>query len=270
MEPSKSAKRVAKVAKQSSKAKVRAQRGLLFPVSLAATIILGTFLIVYARQGGNRAASASEPPTLDNHWHVAYGVYVCSEWKPAITNQNELVNGVSLGIHTHGDGVIHIHPFASSAAGKNAKMGIFFKAADVKVSSDKIEWPEGVGSFTNGKDQCDGKAGNWKVAYWADAAQSSAPTILVTDFANLHFDQDRGAITLAFVPDGVDMATLKPPSIPQLDTLSDVATTTTTVAGDPTATTVAGDATATTVAGAATTAAAAATTTASGTTTTLG
>lgn len=267
MEPSKSAKRVAKVAKQSSKAKVRAQRGLLFPVTLAATILLGTFLIVYARQGGDRGASASEPPTLDDHWHVAYGTYVCSEWKPALTNQNELVDGVSLGIHTHGDGVIHIHPFASSAAGKNAKLGVWMKAAEIKSSGSKIEWPEGIGTFENGKDECNGKAANWKVAYWADAAQSSPPTIFVTDFANIRFAQDRGAITLAFVPDDVDMSTLKPPSIPQLDQLTDLApTTTTTVAG---ATTVAGDATATTVAGATTTAGAA-TSTASGTTTTLG
>lgn len=265
MDTSKSAKRVAKVAKQSSKAKVRAQRGLLFPVSLAATIILGTFLIVYARQGGDRA-SASEPPTLDDHWHVAYGTYVCNEWKAPITNQNELVDGVSLGIHTHGDGVIHIHPFASNAAGKNAKLGVWMKAADIKASGDKIEWPEGIGTYENGKDECDGKAASWKVAYWADAAQSAPPTIFVTDFSNIRFAQDRGAITLAFVPEDVDLATLKPPSIPQLDQLSDVApSTTTTVAG---ATTVAGDATATTVAGATTTAGAA--TTASATTTTLG
>lgn len=265
MDTSKSAKRVAKVAKQSSKAKVRAQRGLLFPVSLAATLILGTFLIVYARQGGDRGASASEPPTLDDHWHVAYGVNVCGEWKPAITNQNELVDGVSLGIHTHADGVIHIHPFASSAAGKNAKTGVWLKAAEVKASNDKIEWPEGIGTYENGKDECDGKPASWKVAYWADSAQSSPPTIYVTDFSNIRFAQDRGALTFAFVTADTDMATLKPPSIPQLDQLSDVAPTTTTVAG---ATTVAGDATATTVAGATTTGAA--TTTASATTTTLG
>lgn len=263
MDTSKSAKRVAKVAKQSSKAKVRAQRGLLFPVSLAATILLGTFLIVYARQGGDRAAAASEPPTLDDHWHVAYGVRVCGEWKAPLTSQNELVDGVSLGIHSHADGVVHIHPFSSAASGRNAKLGIWMKAAGINASNDKIELPEGQGTYENGVDECDGKAASWKVGYWADSAQSSDPTIFVTDFSNIRFTQDRGALTLAFVPDDVNMTDLKPPSIPQLDQLTDLAPTSTTVAGDPGATTtVAGDTTATTTAGA--------TTTAAGPTTTVG
>lgn len=265
MDTSKSAKRVAKVAKQSSKAKVRAQRGLLFPVSLAATIILGLFLVVYARQGGDRAAAASEPPTLDDHWHVAYGIRVCGEWKAPLTSQNELVDGVSLGIHSHADGVVHIHPFSSAASGRNAKLGIWMKAAGIDASNDKIELPEGQGTYENGIDECDGKAASWKVGYWADSAQSSAPTIFVTDFSNIRFTQDRGAITLAFVPDDVNMTDLKPPSIPQLDQLTDIGPTTT-VAGDPGATTtVAGDTTATTTAGATTTA-----TTSAAATTTVG
>jgi hypothetical protein len=269
VETSKSAKRVARVAKQSAKTKVRTQRGLLFPISMAAVILLGAFLVVYAREGTDVAAAV--PPRLnDDHWHVAYGVNVCNEWKAAIQTQNELVNGVSLGIHTHGDGIIHIHPFASNAAGRNAKLGVFFKATSVKASTGKIEFPEEIGTYENTTDTCDGKAATWKLAYWADAAQTGAPTIFVTDFANVRFTQDRGAMTLAFVPDDVDVATLKPPSIPTLDQLTDVGPTTTvagattTVTGEAT-TTVAGEATTTAASSAATTAAA--TTAAAATTT---
>ena len=260
METSKSAKRVARVAKQSAKTKVRTQRGLLFPISMAAVIALGALLVVYARQG--TTVSAAVPPRLnDDHWHVAYGVYVCKEFKTAIQTQNELVNGVSLGIHTHGDGIIHIHPFASNAAGRNAKLGVFFKATGVKASTGKIAFPEGIGTYENTTDTCDGKAATWKLAYWADANQPGAPTIYVADFANVRFTQDRGAMTLAFVPDDVDVATLKPPSIPTLDQLTDVGTTTTTVAGETTMT-VAGETTTTVAGEATTTAAATATTTA--------
>ena len=264
METSKSAKRVARVAKQSAKTKVRTQRGLLFPISMVAVILLGALLVVYARQGTNVAAAV--PPRLnDDHWHVAYGVYVCKEFKTAIQTQNELVSGVSLGIHTHGDGIIHIHPFASNAAGKNAKLGVFFRATGVKASTGKIAFPEGIGTYENTADTCDGKAATWKLAYWADANQTGAPTIYVADFANVRFTQDRGAMTLAFVPDDVDVATLKPPSIPTLDQLTDVGTTTTTVAGEST-TTVAGETTSTVAGESTTTAASTAATTAAATT----
>jgi hypothetical protein len=269
VETSKSAKRVARVAKQSAKTKVRTQRGLLFPITMVAVIALGALLVVYARQGTTVSAAVA-PKLNDDHWHVAYGVYVCKEFKTAIQTQNELVNGVSLGIHTHGDGVIHIHPFASNAAGRNAKLGVFFKAAGVKASTGKMAFPEDIGTYQNTTDTCEGKAATWKLAYWADAAQTGAPTIFVADFANVRFTQDRGAMTLAFVPDDVDVATLKPPSIPTLDQLTDVSTTTTTAAAGETTTTVAG-ATATTAVGdtatAATTAASTAATTAAATTT---
>ena len=129
------------------------------------------------------------------------------------------------------------------------------------VSTGKIAFPEGIGTYENTTDTCDGKAATWKLAYWADANQTGAPTIYVADFANVRFTQDRGAMTLAFVPDDVDVATLKPPSIPTLDQLTDVGTTTTTVAGETT-TTVAGETTTTVAGEATTTAAATATTTA--------
>lgn len=270
METSKSAKRVAKVAKQSTKTKVRAQRGLLFPVAMAAVIVLGVSLIVVARQ--RTAASAAVAPLLNqDHWHVAYGVYVCKEFKPAITTQNETVDGVQAGIHTHGDGVMHIHPFSSTAAGRNAKLGVFFKAVGIKVSGDKVSFPEGIGSYESNKDECDGKAASWKLAYWPDASQTSAPTITIANFADVRFLQNRGAMTLAFVPSDVDLSTLKPPSIPTLDALNDVGTTTT-VAGDTattvagTVTTVAGGTSTTVAGGAATTAAGGAPTTSAATT----
>ena len=61
-------------------------------------------------------ASAAAPSYLTkDHWHAAYGMYVCDHFLPPVTDAKEDV----LGIHTHGEGVIHIHPFSAAASGDN-------------------------------------------------------------------------------------------------------------------------------------------------------
>jgi hypothetical protein len=250
VDTSKSAKRVAKVAKQSAKTKVRTQRGLLFPVSLAAVIVLGTFLVVYARQSKVDSTVTNVPPTLTDKWSMAYGVYHCDKFLDPFKNNNDIVNGVALGVNTNGDGLISIAPKTAKATGRNAKFGLFMDAVGIKKSGDKIELPENLGTFTSLTDKCGDKEGRWKVAYFADANQSGAPNIFVADFENIRFTQDRGAIVLAFVADDTDLAPLKPPSVSELAKLDATPATSTTVPGDSTtATTVAGDTTATTAAG---------------------
>lgn len=259
MDTSKSAKRVARVAKQSAKTKVRTQRGLLFPVSMAAVIVLGSFLVVYARQSKVSQSITNVAPTLNDKWSIAYGVYHCDKWIDPFKNTNDIVDGVATGVNTSGDGLISYAPKTEQVTGKKATFGKFMDAVGIKKSGDKIELPESAGSFTNLTDKCGDKEGRWKLAYFADANQSSAPQIFVTDFENVRILQDRAAITLAFVAEDTDLQALKPPSVAELAKL-DVSPTTTTIAGDPSgATTTVADAGATTtVAGA----------TASGTTTT--
>jgi hypothetical protein len=274
VDTSTSAKRVAKVAKQSAKARVRTQRGLLFPVTLAVTVVLGTFLVVYARQSKVTAQVTNVPPTLTDNWSIAYGVYHCDKFLDPFKNNNDIVGGVELGVNTNGDGVIAIAPKTAKATGRNAKFGLFLSAVGVEVNGGSIKLPEDAGSFTTNTDKCGDKSGRWKVAYWADANQSSAPNIFVADFKNIRFTQDRGAIVLAFVPDDADLAPLKPPSVAELAKLdaaaAAAASTTTTVAGDTSSTTAAGSTATTTSAtttGATTTGAA---TTGAATTTTTG
>jgi hypothetical protein len=264
-----SAKRVAKVAQSSSRAKVRGGQHLGFYSIIALVVVLGSLLIAYGRSTG-AASATTRPIVFKDHWHAAYGVYACDKFLAPFTNTNETVDGQQAGLHTHGDGIMHVHPFVSSASGRNAKLGVFFKAVGVKFSGgNKFELPEGLGTFKNG-DQCNGKPATWKLAVWDDANSTSPPKIYITDFANVRYTKDRMAMTLAFVTSDTDLSTLKPTSIPQLDKLTDLTTqpapgdsTSTTAVGDSAAsTTVVGDTAApTTVAGAATTVGAGATTT---------
>ncbi|HEX9257991.1 MAG TPA: hypothetical protein VF855_00540 [Acidimicrobiales bacterium] len=261
-----STKKAARVAKQSSGKKVRSTQGLVFPLALGLVLLLGLALVVYARQSRPGVDTAT-PPTLDDHWHAAYGIWGCDKWLPDIQNTKDDVNGTPIGIHTHGDGVIHIHPFTSSATGENATLEVFQKTSDLELSNTKLVQPEVDSTFENG-DDCKGKEGNLRVLVWDNANSTADPKVYVTDFDNIRFTSDRMAITIAFVNSDEDLTKLKPLSIPTLDNLSDVSNETEPTTTVPGASTTAPDGSTTTVAGATTTTAGGSTTTAAATTST--
>lgn len=209
-----SSKKVSRAAKAGGKTKVRGQQGLVFPIALGLVVVLGITLIAYARQSS--PSTTADPPTTDDRWHNAYGVYGCDTWLDPIQSQNDQIDGTPIGIFTLGDGVIHIHPASSVATGGNAQLGLFFQTSGIKMSNTKLEMPEGLGTFTNG-DACGGKDGLLKVLVWDDAFGTSAPKIYVTDFGSIPFANDRAAITIAFVNNDTDLSTLRPLSIPTLD-----------------------------------------------------
>src|SRR5690606_39049323 len=71
-------KRAAKLAQKGKGKRVRFQGGTLFPMVVAITLILGLALIVYSRQ--TQPAADSSPPTVNDHWHAAYGFFLCDTW----------------------------------------------------------------------------------------------------------------------------------------------------------------------------------------------
>jgi hypothetical protein len=210
-------KKVQRAARAGGRAKVRSGRGTVFPASVAAVAIVGVGLIAYARQ----SSSLNEPPTVDQHWHVAFGINKCGTELAPIQNNNESAGTEDAllyqasGIHSHSDGVIHIHPFGSAGTGKNAKLGTWFKQVGITTSADKVELPEGLGTLTQDEDcpAVDGgeaKPGKLKVLVWKNADSTGEPDVYITGFDDVRFTNDAMAITLALVPDGTDLKTLKP------------------------------------------------------------
>jgi hypothetical protein len=236
-----SAKKVARAARAGGGKRTGQRRNLGFPLIIGAVIVIGVALIAYA---ATERRAVAEPLTTD-HWHAAYNVDICGTVQPA---DNDLNGQDLLGIHTHGDNVIHIHPFLDSAAGTNATLGKFFETIGMQVTDDKIVLPDGT-SFEEGTDTCDDEPGQIVVARWdsADkAAQGEKPSQIYTDdFDNIRFRNDREAYTIAFLPEGADIPA--PNSIATLDQLTDVV-------GAPTASTTTLPGAETTVPGATTTA----------------
>jgi hypothetical protein len=276
-----SAKKIATTAEKARAQRVRPSRGRVFPVALAAAIVLGLLLVGWSRNSAravaNVAPKAAFGTTLGDHWHVAFGVYNCTlttetKWVDNIKKVNEPTDTATglpddaykiTGIHSHGDGVIHVHPFGSKGAGKNATLGTYFKMVGAKVTDSKLELPEGLGTVTNGDKCADGKEGKLKLLIWDKADSTDAPAKNATEFAKTRFKQDGMAMALVFVPEDLDVTTLKPPTAANLAELGAKD------GGTKPPTTVAVD-TATTLAGATTTVAGATTTVAGATTTAAG
>ena len=96
---------------------------------LAALILVGLLAACSGDDGEDESLPEPEGPEVGDHWHAAFAIFACGDFL-AVQEPND-----PLGIHTHSDGLIHIHPFEEEAAGENATLGVFFDAAGVDVDS---------------------------------------------------------------------------------------------------------------------------------------
>jgi hypothetical protein len=164
----------------------------------------------------------TEGPTIDDHWHVAYGFNLCGEWSQLEGNlegvgpDGELLSdGYALtGLHSHDDGVIHIHPFTALGTGAKVTLGRFLSLYRVEVTDNKI-------SFSNGQLMnllsCDMLGKQLVVVVWPDANDPTDRIILTSGFAGIPL-RDGAAITITD-----DLANVTPPpSASALDVLGAV------------------------------------------------
>jgi hypothetical protein len=213
-----SAKKVARAARAGGRGSRGAQRrSLLFPASITVICILGISLLIYAR--GQDEAEALEPGLTD-HWHASYGVQICDELLPALSSGTSDPNG----IHTHDDGVMHIHPGAAqevARAGEDATVQVFLESTGSSISDDSLTIRSSDGTVTTyregDEEPCDGQV---QIAYWANASEANDtdPQIFTDDLQDVHFNNDREAYTIAFVPEGDDI--LPPDTVGDLDALA--------------------------------------------------
>ncbi len=252
-----SAKKVARAARAGGRISSGQPRSLLFPGVLVLVVVLGVSLVVYARNdriGSDRGSV----PQLGDHIHEALAVNVCGEFLEPIPEFESPV-----GIHTHGDGVLHIHPFSELGVGSNATLGRFFKDArddgKLKLSISSTQLVYGGKTYTEGKTKCDGVENpELRVAYWKDVqAADSKPVITTGGFNDLRLDTNGGGYTIFYGDPKDDIP--KPENASRLAELgaadggqtpdsSGSTTTTTAAGGETTSTTAAGGETTSTTA----------------------
>jgi hypothetical protein len=243
---SSSTKKAARLAKSGQGKKVRFQGGTLFPLVVAIVVVLGVSLVVYSRQ--SRPAADASAPTVNDHWHHAYGFYLCDTW---IQLEGDLEEQTSTGfsntdfartgIHSHNDGLMHWHPFTSASVGTRATLGLFLDNYGVELTNDKLTFPESQfaalqaegllddenpGVFEEGETTCtiDGveEDAELKVVVWNNYTDTDDGTTYIADFDNIRLNQDQMVVAIAFVPDSTDvgMPTWAPdlPSLGAIDT----------------------------------------------------
>jgi hypothetical protein len=234
-----SSKKVARAARAGGRRSSSArQRDLLFPGVIGVIILLGVALIAFA--ANDRKSATNVPPVVNqDHWHAAFGIDICGEFQPAVPEFES-----PIGIHTHGDGVIHIHPFSSGGAGENATLGAFLDGAGIKLTDTQLT--VGDQTWKEGDQKCDGKAAELVVAQWKHVESTTEkPAIIRRDFTDIRFREDGEGYTIAFVPEGsTDIP--KPESaanLAQLGAADSGAAATSVPGGDQTTTTAPGAAT---------------------------
>jgi hypothetical protein len=156
-------KKVARAAGTGGGRTAGVKRPIGWYATLALVCALGLFLVAFSRnQELNRGQQAAKvaPRINQDHWHSSFSVYICDHFMPNVP----LFESVD-GIHTHGDGVIHIHPYTPQASGNGATLGFFLKSDSTngkggtfKLSATELK-PAVIPGDTNPLDSKDWKNG---------------------------------------------------------------------------------------------------------------
>jgi hypothetical protein len=252
-----STKKVARAARAGGRVSSGQPRGLLFPGVLTLIVVLGVSLVVYARSERSNE-DLGGVPQLGDHIHVALAVNICGEEQSPVPEWEP----TPIGIHTHGDGVMHIHPTSQLGVGRNATLGRFIESAreegdiDFSLSDTKLDYLDKT--YEEGEAKCEGVDDpELRVAYWEDVQdETSLPEVTTGDFGDRRSDKNGGGFTIFYGDPDADIP--RPANAEQLEALGAVdagGATTTTVPGETTTTvpgetttTVAGDTTTTTAA----------------------
>lgn len=203
MARSAAAKKVAKAASTGAGGKgAQTERNFLFPAAIALVVVLGIVLIFIARD--ERAENAPRgAPTLQDHWHSAYNIYVCDEISPT-SYPNDSVED-DTGLHTHGDGLIHIHPFVSTVSAQFATVGAFMNESELEFDDETLELPNGT-VLRESEFSCGGEgAANAEVRIlkWNTLA-AETPIVFTENLRDVRFNEDSQLLVFAMVDPELD------------------------------------------------------------------
>jgi hypothetical protein len=187
-------------------------------MGIALVAVVGIALVVWTvaarRDSAEAAPRAGDPTTGEagDHWHASLDVNVCGQWEPPAPEfETKADSGnVRVGIHSHGDGLIHIHPFNSSESGDAATVGRFVDYGGWSASSNSLDlWSGANGQpirVKNGEEctTADGQKQNGTLTWYVNGKKQSGNP---SDYKPK--DQDR--IVFAFEPAGATLESLGTP-----------------------------------------------------------
>lgn len=187
----------------------RAKSSRVWNLSIVGVLVVGALLIGLTVNDSKSAAAVG--PKVGEHWHAFLGVDICGTWLSDAPEFETQAGSDTLraGIHSHGDGIMHTHPFANSESGNNAVVGTFLEYGGWSADTNALSLWDSV-KHTN-EDKCsalgDKKAiVQWTTGYpnkeWSGKPRSGSP-------ADYKY-HDGEIVALYFLPKGADLP--KPPN----------------------------------------------------------
>jgi hypothetical protein len=193
-----SSKKVQRAAKAAGRPGAKKSYG--WPLTIGAVVLLGVLLIVVTVSTNDDTEPGS--PKVGEHWHAAYGIYDCDTYLPPQSDEGEDREG----IHTHEDGLMHIHPFLTRVTGDGANLEAFGRQIGMEVGDTSFSIDGGL-ERSNG-DDCDGDPGQVQLVTW-DSQTDETPSVRRRNLS-AYAPPDGSIWVLAFVPEGTEVP--KPPS----------------------------------------------------------
>lgn len=189
-------------------------RSWFLPVILA--IVVAGAGLTFALASQRESNVGVEPRAFLDHWHGALLIHDCGTDLPFATGDND-----PEGVHTHGDGLMHVHPFSDSAAGNNATLGAYLRATGaVLTDSLYVPGPTEVPTNLDEAEECAGEPSELVLAYWDDPEASEPSRVVTENLVDFRIEKDNFALTLARVPVGTDPAEIpKSPLVGQIEQL---------------------------------------------------
>ena len=134
--------------------------GLHFPAWVP---VAGIILVVFGILGGLflLRTTAGAPRIGVDHWHARYTFTLCGERQPNAPTWES-------GVHTHADGIMHIHPFQTFEEGAGARMVKWFEYGGGKITDSSIRMPgfranDEENTWENGEKCADGTEGELQI-----------------------------------------------------------------------------------------------------------
>ena len=200
----------------------RRSGSMVWTVATVVIVVVGVLLVVLSYADRQNTATAS--PAIGDHWHAYLGVDACGTWLPNAPTFEPRANepGVRAGLHSHGDGLMHIHPFSTDEAGSKATVGRFIQYGGWSLSDSSFKLWDGK-EYKNG-DTCStgpdaGKKGEiqWSVGKFGKKWTGKPMTGNPADFRPKNGD----IVGIYFLPKGAPLP--EPPGAEQaLASISDL------------------------------------------------
>ena len=219
------ARKVAKAAATAGQRDISFASRMGFPALIALICLLGIGVVVYARS--TRDALATPVQNLD-HWHAVYGVYNCNtgDYLPAFQSTQD-----DTGIHSHGDGLMHIHPFFELSSGDNAQIRHWISEMNVEITPEQISVNNPFDppvQLVAGAECGDGsgtaeiKLLHWDFDFEVRDGNRTDPEVITADFGEVKFDHDREVYVFAYVSEDTALEDIPLPPEDRFNTLDNV------------------------------------------------